>query len=112
MLHVGMNISEKATLAAEVFRLLKPGGRFGIYDLMRAGDGEWRAIPNSLTALGSSSLYTTVEDLARWLMNFHDTRVGGEAIIQRMKTRGVLNDDSQISYAFGVTIGEICNTNI
>lgn len=40
MMHVGMNIEDKETLAREVSRLLKPGGVFGIYDVMRAGPGE------------------------------------------------------------------------
>lgn len=40
MLHVGMNIDDKAALFAEVNRVLKPGARFGVYDIMRIGDGE------------------------------------------------------------------------
>lgn len=40
MLHVGMNVPDKASLFAEVRRVLKPGGKFGIYDVMRTGDGE------------------------------------------------------------------------
>lgn len=40
MLHVGMNIESKASLASEIFRVLRPGARFGIYDVMRTGDGE------------------------------------------------------------------------
>ena len=40
MLHVGMNIADKATLFAEVRRVLRPGGRFVIYDLMRLRDGD------------------------------------------------------------------------
>ena len=35
MLHVGMNIEDKAALFTEVRRVLKPGGVFGIYDVMR-----------------------------------------------------------------------------
>ncbi len=39
MLHVGMNIADKAQLIAEVARVLRPGGWFAIYDVMRLADG-------------------------------------------------------------------------
>jgi SAM-dependent methyltransferase len=39
MLHVGMNIPDKAKLFKEVRRVLKPGALFGIYDVMREGGG-------------------------------------------------------------------------
>jgi SAM-dependent methyltransferase len=38
MIHVGMNVADKAALFAEVARVLRPGGVFGVYDVMRAGD--------------------------------------------------------------------------
>jgi SAM-dependent methyltransferase len=38
MLHVGMNIADKKSAFAEVGRVLKPGGVFGIYDAMRTSD--------------------------------------------------------------------------
>ena len=37
MLHVGMNVEDKARLFAEVRRVLRPGGLFGVYDVMREG---------------------------------------------------------------------------
>jgi ubiquinone/menaquinone biosynthesis C-methylase UbiE len=40
MLHVGMNIADKAALFAETCRVLKPQGVFGVYDVMREADGE------------------------------------------------------------------------
>ncbi len=40
VLHVGMNIADKRALAEEAWRTLKPGGSFGIYDVMRVGEGE------------------------------------------------------------------------
>jgi CubicO group peptidase (beta-lactamase class C family) len=71
----------------------------------RAQDGTWRATPNDLMALGSSSLFTTAEDLAKWLANFDDAKVGGSAIA-RMRVTDTLNNGSVNTYAFGVTVGD------
>ena len=35
MLHVGMNIADKRALAAEIARVLKPGGKLALFDMMR-----------------------------------------------------------------------------
>ena len=39
MIHVGMNIADKAGIFREVRRVLKPEGLFTIFDIMRTGDG-------------------------------------------------------------------------
>ena len=61
---------------------------------------------NNTTALGSSSLCSTVEDLAKWILNFDDVRIGGQTVIEQMHQRGVLNNGEQIDYAFGLSISE------
>ena len=61
---------------------------------------------NNTTALGSSSLYSTVEDLAKWILNFDDTQIGEQVVIEQMHQQGVLNNGEQISYALGLNIGE------
>lgn len=38
-IHVAMNIEDKISLFREVRRVLKPGGTFGIFDIMREGEG-------------------------------------------------------------------------
>ena len=60
--------------------------------------------PNNLTALGSSSLFSTVDDMAKWMANFDSARVGGTAL-QALRTRGTLNDGADVSYAWGVQHG-------
>ena len=69
-------------------------------------DSAFTNLANSLTALGSSSLFTTVDDMAKWLMNFDDPVVGGDSVIRLMRTQGVLNSGQRISYAFGLNIGD------
>jgi ubiquinone/menaquinone biosynthesis C-methylase UbiE len=51
-LHVAMNIADKPALYREIARVLKPGGRFGLYDIV-AGSGEpvhlpvpWATLPD------------------------------------------------------------------
>ena len=54
MIHVGMNISDKQALFKEVARVLKPGGRFTIFDILRTGDGEFGfPVPWALTGATS-----------------------------------------------------------
>ncbi len=40
MIHVGMNIGDKAQLFFGMYRVLRTGALFGIYDIMALGDGE------------------------------------------------------------------------
>ncbi len=58
MLHVGMNIEAKADLFAEIARVLAPGGRLGVYDVMRIGDGEM-SYPVPWAETGQTSFLAT-----------------------------------------------------
>jgi len=75
------------------------------YSYHRGQGGKFSAVTNGLMALGSSSLYTTIDDLAKWVMNFDDPKVGGKTVLDRMLTRGVLNNGRKITYMFGLEIG-------
>lgn len=52
-LHVAMNIADKSALYREIARVLRPGGRLCLFDVMRAGDGSlvfpvpWAESPNT-----------------------------------------------------------------
>jgi CubicO group peptidase (beta-lactamase class C family) len=56
--------------------------------------------------VGSGGLYTTVEDLFLWDQNFYHYKVGGKAVIDTVLTRGKLNNNEEIDYAFGLRHGE------
>jgi hypothetical protein len=60
----------------------------------------------SYANVGATSLFTTVEDLAKWAINFDKMTVGNPAIMKQMHQQGVLNNGEEISYAFGQGIGE------
>ena len=40
IMHVGMNIEDKSQLFTEIYRVLKPGSSFSVYDIMRNINGE------------------------------------------------------------------------
>lgn len=54
--------------------------------------------------VGSSNLFSTVGDLARWDQNFYDQRVGGSALFEQMQTNGALNDGTKLEYALGLYV--------
>lgn len=41
LIHVGMNIADKRSMFESIAAALVPGGRFGVYDIMRVGDGDF-----------------------------------------------------------------------
>ncbi|MDH5604349.1 MAG: beta-lactamase family protein [Cyclobacteriaceae bacterium] len=64
-------------------------------------DSSYIALSNNLTAMGSSSLHTTLEDLIKWIVNFQTGKTGGKEVLALMEDQGVLKHGDTISYAFG-----------
>jgi CubicO group peptidase (beta-lactamase class C family) len=54
--------------------------------------------------VGATSLFTTVEDLSKWAMNFENTKVGNANVMAMMEERGILNKGDTLDYAFGQVI--------
>jgi len=61
---------------------------------------------NNLCAVGSSSLYTTIEDLAKWVGNFKTGKVGGKNVIKMMTQASSLENGEPVNYGFGIGIGK------
>jgi len=51
---------------------------------------------------GATSLFTTVEDMAKWAANFTDPKVGDRALIDQVSTNGTLDDGTPIEYGFAL----------
>jgi CubicO group peptidase (beta-lactamase class C family) len=73
-----------------------------VWSYGRTRDSSWAILSNGLLAQGSSSLFTTADDLAKWLMNYSTRTVGGNSAVDRMLEHTKLNDGTEIKYAFGV----------
>jgi len=56
----------------------------------------------SYSVAGATSLFTTINDMAKWVMNFYKPVVGNENDIQLLTQNGKLNSGKQISYALGI----------
>ena len=54
---------------------------------------------------GAGGLFTSVRDLLRWDENFYTAQVGGRSVIDRLQTRGTLNNGTTLAYAWGLEIG-------
>ena len=54
---------------------------------------------------GATSLFSTAEDLAKWMENWKLGRLGGEKVLKEMQVRGVLNNGDTLGYALGVGVG-------
>ncbi len=69
-------------------------------------DGGYVRVFDNSTLQGAGGIYSTVDDLARWLTNYAEPQVGGAAVVAQMQQRGVLADGDTLNYAFGINIGE------
>jgi CubicO group peptidase (beta-lactamase class C family) len=77
-----------------------------VWSYGRARDSSWAILSNGLLAQGSSSLFTSADDLAKWLMNFSTHTVGGNSAVDRMLEHTKLNDGTEVKYGFGVSVDD------
>lgn len=53
---------------------------------------------------GDGQVITSVDDLMKWDANFYEPVVGGPGLLERIQTRGILNDGDTIAYAMGLSV--------
>lgn len=59
---------------------------------------------DALTAYGSSSIFTTVEDLAKWVIRFQEALERKDPVYLRTLETTELNDKKKIDYAYGLQV--------
>ena len=66
------------------------------YSYKSAGTGYKKSVLNYAN-VGATSLFTTVEDLSLWAMNFENPVVGDQSLIDKMKQQAISNDGQAVA---------------
>ena len=93
---------EASSVAQDHSRLV-PGRAIGY--TMRP-DGSLRTSVNVRDYTGPGNVMTTIRDLSRWDSNFYALKIGGQALVDGLRTRDNLEDGKPTTYAMGLGIGE------
>lgn len=70
---------------------------------MTSEDG-YKWMPDNNAIPGPSSLFTTIEDLSKWLINFYSKEIGGEKVHNQILKKCVFNNGEEFEYAFGLGV--------
>ena len=95
MLHVGMNIGDKVGLCAEVYRVLRPGASFGIYDVMQVADGDlvypvpWATTPETSSVGGPEQYIQALEDAGFAIVAQRNRRDFALAFFEQLRAKAV-----------------------
>jgi CubicO group peptidase (beta-lactamase class C family) len=72
----------------------------------RLPNGEFRTLMSLTDVVGNGGLLFTVKDALAWNENLDNPKVGGKEMVERLQTRGVLNDGFVNEYAQGLTVSD------
>ena len=91
--HASMNIEDKATLYREIARVLEPGGRFGLYDIMQGPGGDvhypvpWAANPEISFLAEPGAVKALSEAAGLRQLNWEDVSEKGLAWMVEQKAK-------------------------
>jgi len=54
--------------------------------------------------VGSLGLFTNINEMSKWLMNFYDHKTGDQKIIDSLTKKGKLNSGKELTYASGIEV--------
>jgi len=74
------------------------------YSYRRQGEGGFKKAVLSFSNFGATSLFTTAEDLGRWLVHFGTHELGGPEAFEEQCAPAVLDDGTLLDYASGLFV--------
>ncbi|WP_211103572.1 class I SAM-dependent methyltransferase [Azospirillum sp. TSA2s] len=107
--HVAMNISDKRRFYAEVARVLKPGGLFGLYDLLEGPGGPvhfpvpWARDPATSFLAAPDELRDLLSGSGFEIVGWRDTSAEGRAWFQQLRER--IERDGPPTLGFHLLLG-------
>jgi CubicO group peptidase (beta-lactamase class C family) len=55
---------------------------------------------------GATSLFTNINDLSKWVMNFYNPVAGDAKLIEQLTEKGKLNNGKELNYALGIIVNQ------
>lgn len=83
---------------------LIPGASTGYVPDERGG---WRQARDLGASAGAGGIYTTFRDMTRWMANYRDGTVGGQAAIESLTTENILQNGDSTGYGLGIGVAEV-----
>jgi len=96
---LGMNDTRVKAYQGEII----PGSAQGY---ITAEGGGYRTARDLAASYGAGGIYTTVEDLFKWMMNYRDQNLGGPDAIAAITTNTILISGDSTGYGLGLGLGE------
>jgi len=77
-----------------------PNRSYSYFDM---GKGKYANAVLSYSNAGATSLFTNVDDMSKWLMNFYQHKVGNQETIDLLTQKTKLNNGKEQNYAAGIS---------
>jgi CubicO group peptidase (beta-lactamase class C family) len=71
---------------------------------VRESDGQFVQRYDNSTLQGGGGIYSTVEDMAKWIANFSSHQVGTEKAIELLTESGYLDNGESLDYGLGIGV--------
>lgn len=109
-IHAAMNIADKPRLYAGVRRVLKPGGRFAVYDVLQGAGGEarypapWARDPSISFLVSPDELRVLLDEAGFEITGWRDTTEPGREWFRQVSAR--LSEGEPPPLGFHLLLGE------